>query len=272
MSRTQLIGCVAFFLLAALTVARADTITFPNFDSTSGLTLNGAASQHGGVLRLTPDVGSQSGSAWYSEQQPVAGGFTSSFRFQITHSGIEYADGIWFYVQNYTLSMGSNLYGANQNSLAVEFDDFQNTWDPNANHVAFLSCGANPNPPATITDHTNGCTLGMNSNLPVNFSDGAVHTATVTYTPGQLSLALDGHSVLSSGVDIGTLLNLNNGTAWVGFMTTTGAYSENNDILSWTYQPTSPVPEPSSIFLLSTGLILLVLLRHRGFGRLSRVG
>src|SRR5208282_5338618 len=115
------------------------------------------------VLRLTQDGQTQqAGSAWWMTQQSIANGFTSVFTFQITHSiGPGPADGIAFVIQN-SANFGSNGqlsaiggpggdlgYGSVpgelntpiDNSIAIEFDTYQNPWDPNSNHVAVQSCG-----------------------------------------------------------------------------------------------------------------------------------
>jgi len=100
------------------------------------------------------------------------------------------------------------------------------------------------------------CQLAMNSDLAlpiegfVDLSDGQQHTATITYTPptagcptcfGVMNVTLDDVNLFSDGVQVnlGTLLNLDNGTAWVGFTGGTGFYSESNDILNWNFAPVS---------------------------------
>jgi hypothetical protein len=225
---------------------RAADIIYSDFSSTAGLTLNGAAGTVGNALRLTPDSPYQAGSAWYTDQQEIASGFVTTFQFQLTHPSDLYADGIWFGVQNDSLNPGP----APSDAFAVEFDTFQNTWDPNGNHVAFMSCG-----PAPDTTVNNACLLAINPNLPIVLSDGLVHTASISYLPGSMTLSLDGSNVLTSAIDLSTILNLNGGNAWVGFYTTTGDYSENNDILSWQF---ATVPEPGSGPLLAIILALLV--------------
>src|SRR4029077_167464 len=58
---------------------------------------------------------------------------------------------------------------------------------------------------------------------------------------GVLNVVLDGVNLFPEGVSVNlaTLLNLDNGTAYVGFTGATGAASENNDILSWNFAPTT---------------------------------
>jgi Bacterial lectin len=237
------------FLLAFLAISycRAD-ILYPNFTSASGLTLNGAASTVNGALSVTPDQPYQVGSAWFTDQQDVADAFVTTFQFQLEHSSVPYADGISFGIQNASATSGPGP----SNSFAVEFDTYQNTWDPNDNQVVFMSCG--PDSPNTTVN--NACLLASNPNLPIVLSDGQVHTATITYVPGSMTLSLDGSIVLTSAVDLSAILNLNGKDAWVGFETTTGEYSENNDILNWQF---APVPEPGSASCMVIASAMLVL-------------
>lgn len=238
-------------------------ITFSDFSNVSSLALNGAAAQatNGNnqfVLRVTPDGSPHvSGTAWYKlQQQSVGQGFTSVFQFQIT-SGSTPADGLSFVIQNSSGegggiaalggSGGAIGYGAPDpnsgdtgtpipNSLAIEFDTYQNEWDPDANHIAIQSCGLQPN----TQDHNTFCKLGLVSNPNgVTLADGAVHTVVIDYDPGTLRIYLDnsGAPVLSISTDLSTLLSLNGDSAWVGFAGGTGALTENDDVLNWTFTP-----------------------------------
>lgn len=264
------------FLLATAATPAFAQISFNNFSDVSSLALNGsAAAANNGtqqVLRLTPDgTDHVSGTAWFAtQQQSVATGFTSSFQFQITHNpsnGAGPADGLTFMIQN---SIGGGFgtaarggsggaigYGvpdpgdngvAIPNSLAVEFDTYQNAFDPNANHIAVQSCG----PDANTQDHTATCPNGNLANLGIisdlggiNLADGNMHTAVIEYDPGTLKIYIDnlGLPVLIIKTDLSSLLNISDGNAWVGFTGSTGGFTENNDILSWTFAPAN-VPTP----------------------------
>jgi lectin family protein len=236
-----------------------------------------AAEQTGNVLRLTPATPSQVGSAWMKVQQPVAGGFTAEFQFRITDtnppSGKFPADGIAFVIQNSDIAalggMGGGIgYAGIPNSLAVEFDTHDNPGlpippgpdagedDPDGNHVGVQSCG---NTQGNSADHaatyqvgqTNvPCNLGLAASpslAGISLADGAVHTVKIDYasSTGTLQVTLDNNDLFTStnsnaitGVNLGNLLNLGNGgTAWVGFTAATGAFVENNDILSWSFTP-----------------------------------
>ena len=282
LSIALLAGLVA---MGGTTPLLAQSPSFPDFSSTANLTLNpsanGAHQQDTVLLRLTDDLQSRVGTAWFNVKQPVGGGFTTTFTFQITHAGLP-ADGLAFVIQNsptdgpsygglasFGDGGGGIGYQGIPNSLAVEFDTYLNAGpgpnnDPNANHVAIQSCGTNAN----SADHgaMNGnypCQLAMNADLAfpiegfINLSNPNVqHTATITYTPpadgcpscfGVMNVTLDGLNLFPSGVQVnlGTLLNLDNGTAWVGFTGGTGFYSENNDILSWNFSRSQPDHHPA---------------------------
>jgi hypothetical protein len=267
---------IVLALLAVGTTPLFAQISFNDFSNVNSLALNGSAAQANNgtqeVLRLTPDgTDHLAGTGWFqTQQQSVSAGFTSVFQFQLLHNpanGTGPADGIAFIIQNSagdgfgTAALGGSGgaigYGfpdpgdvgvAIPNSLVVEFDTFQNSWDPNANHIAVQSCGTDPN----TQDHTATCPNGNPANLGIvsdlggiTLADGNVHTAVLQYDPGTLSIFVDnlGTPLLVISVDLSTQLSLNNGSAWVGFSGATGGSTENNDILSWTFSPaTAPTP------------------------------
>jgi Bacterial lectin/MBG domain (YGX type)/Divergent InlB B-repeat domain/Abnormal spindle-like microcephaly-assoc'd, ASPM-SPD-2-Hydin len=229
------------------------------------------------ALQLTSSSSNQTGSAWYGTPQVVENGFTTTFQFQLTNPSNPPADGIAFVIQSYSSTAigytggngGALGYGdadSNANpsqgggipkSLAIEFDTFENAWDPAPNpttgsvsHVAVQSCGTGPN-----TSHHNylcGGTSGANSTLGApaytpNLADGNPHTVTITYypvtasTPANIHVMLDGTDLYPNGVDV-DLASIGlaaNGTAYVGFTGATGGDSETQDILSWTFTPAS---------------------------------
>jgi Bacterial lectin len=281
-SRFVIVAAIAALMLTTAAIPiLAQSPNFSDFTSNANLSLNGnaAAPVNNGttnVLRLTPALVGQRGSAWFNIQQPVAGGFTTTFQFQLTQGSVPPADGIAFVIQNSSLSAlgqggGSIGYadggsacgdisppcGGIPNSLAVEFDTFNNagvTDDPNANHIAVQSCGVSagvpqPNSPAHGTNDLGFpvCLIGSVANPIPIMSNGDVHTVIIDYTPscgsecpGTLTVNLDTINVLTASVTIENELNLNpGGNAWVGFTGATGAAFENHDILSWTFTPHS---------------------------------
>jgi Bacterial lectin len=215
---TLLCCTLLMLVLAGAPTAVAQSPSFSDFSSTANLTLNGSAAPANNgtanVLRLTPAAPSQAGSAWFNFQQPVAGGFTTVFKFQFTAASAPPADGIAFVIQNSSLTAlgqggGSIGYadgggdcdgtpcdtgGGIPNSLAVEFDTYNNgsaTDDPNANHIAVQSCGViegtpRNNSPAHGTPNDFNfpdCLIGTVASPSTVMSDGAVHTVTIDYSP-----------------------------------------------------------------------------------------
>lgn len=219
--------------------------TYSNFSDLTGMTLNGNAEQDGSALLVGPAAFDQIGSAYYTTQVNVAQGFLTTFNLQIIPDSGSYttADGMAFIVQNQGVnalgySTGHPGYGGIRNSIAVEFDTFQNFQlsDPNNNHIGLQSCGTAQN----SIDHANSCDLALNGNLPLTLADGNVHKVQVSYMPGAggsgpFAVAVDGKFILKATVNLSTLLSLNGNDAWVGFTAGSGAAWEFGEVKSWTF-------------------------------------
>ena len=218
------------------------------------------------ALQLTPDQGNWAVSAWDSTPQPVAGGFSTTFSFELGTSSLGSlgpADGIAFVVQNSNPNATDALMalgppgcgigyancggetGGITNSIAIEFNTFLNQGvDPSADNVTIQSCGANAN----STDAS--CTLkGSVYDLTgkVSLSNTLQHVATVTYTPcpsgatepcSFIDVVVDGIDLYPGGLpfDLGSI-GLNDGNAYVGFTAGTGGGNEFQQILNWTFTP-----------------------------------
>ena len=112
------------------------TISFPDFSNSTGLTLVGdAAVANGSILRLTPAASGMEGTAWYTaEKQFVSVDWETTFQFNLNDNVGDFggSDGFAFIVQNHAatyLAGGGGTLGYHNlpNSLAVEFDTFQNS-------------------------------------------------------------------------------------------------------------------------------------------------
>ena len=171
MSRIMKITCVVCVmwvvtLLFASNQTYAQSIIFPNFSDVSLLTLNGDAQQAGAVLRLTPDIASQAGSVFLSS--PVTINQETSFRTEFTFqmSGQNQrdmrSDGLAFVIHSDSRgatalghSGGALGFGIDKGdsypsepgqtpispSIAIEFDTYQNTSDPDDHHVGVIFDG-----------------------------------------------------------------------------------------------------------------------------------
>ncbi len=193
------------------------------------------------------------GYAWRIDQQPVTAGFTNTFTFRMSvsapYSAYRYEEGLAFVIQNATLETQPDEqagttgpgYGGITNCLVVEFDSSGSlaVHEPTNQHIAVLCAG---NYPATY-DHTNA--LAETTNIPV-LNDGAVHTARVVYASGSLDIYLDNLTtpVLTKNLNLDSLINLNNGKAWIGF--TSRATGQRHEILNWAFTA------PSTNFSYST--------------------
>jgi hypothetical protein len=241
-----ILGLAAMALIAVPRGAGAD-FTFANFTSLTGMVLNGSATQiSGDRIRVSTGL-RQKGSAWYATKQDVEDGFETNFQFQITGPGTTGADGLVFVIQNSAAGTGAlgGLgdaigYGSQSgapngiaNSIGVEFDTWNNGvsfGDPNGNHLAVHRLSA------TTERQTSSNQLGVTTAIPT-LEDGQVHSVKVTYEPGTLRVFLDNlvTPALTVSVDLATAITLDDGKAWVGFTSGTGAATGNHFILNWSF-------------------------------------
>ncbi len=238
--------------------------TLPSF------TAGQSSSSNSIVLRLTPAQGGLATSAWYNTPQTVTNGFSTTFAFQVGSTTSYDADGFAFVIQSSSLSalapggcgmgFGSSSSGCAtgtgiSNSIAIEFNTYNNglPTDPNSgDDIAIQTCGVNPN----VVDVSSTCSLKhVDLTGKITLTDGAVHVATVNYTPSTASTCGNGTQscstidVILDGTDLfpgGVLFNMssifssaNSTSAFVGFTAGTGGGNDDQDIVSWTFTPTA---------------------------------
>jgi hypothetical protein len=194
-------------------------------------------------------------------KQPIAGGFESTFQFQISGIGgitesspfglQQGGDGFAFVIQNYAIPVvgppaGFLGYDGIPNSLAVQFDTWWNGepgfLEPNGNYISVHTRGTAPN---SVSE---AYSLGQATAIPF-MKDGAVHVARIDYIPGTMRVFLDDltNPALTISVDLSSLLSLDNGSAWLGFTAGTGAAWESHDILSWQIGPVGVPVSPGGL-------------------------
>lgn len=214
-------------------------------------------------LRLTPASLDRVGVAFYAAKIPVENGFETTFDFRIYRpgrpegqEGEKGAEGFAFVIQNQGINArghrgGSMGYAGIENSLAIEFDIYNNQdgehnmQDPNGNHISVQSNTVDPyGKTGAETYHSLGYTTSeTHPNLPQDFlgNETTKHTARIVYTPGLLQVYVDEmEEPLEVVVDLADHINMDNGKAYVGFTASTGVEWgwAAHDILNWTLQPT----------------------------------
>jgi hypothetical protein len=294
---------VAIALLSFAVVGLADNISFDTLPHSYVGTAAQLGYPSGYAVRLTDnttlgtDDNPPAGAVWGANPVDVASGFTLSFEFRMSGGwdintpdpagGPAGGDGFAFVIQNdpqgnQAIGRGAGGLGYMyiHNSLAVEFDAFMNAgWygDPDGNHVA-VNASANVVGNLNVPHHdcTNGELtapgyptdfpgVGCTSDpglivVPVSrpLNDGLIQMAEIVYSQNILSLYLNSDRMFSIPVDLSTLLDLQRGTdAYIGFTAGDRNAFQNHDILF------ASVPEPTTIFLFSTGLAFLLLRRRR---------
>lgn len=226
---------------------------FPDFNSHQDLTIVGDAHYSGKVVRLTDNQLQMHGGVWYNTKEPVAGGFDTTFRFQLTNQGGlgNGADGLAFVLQNDGPSAlagrgsaGGWGVGDGQGhrnkpgipfAIAIFFDTFKNDedHDPSDNYIGIFTNGG-------LRDRRwPAKRLAYSKRLRVFLKDGEIHTARILYRPPVLWVYLDDpvKPVLVTPADL-SLVADRAGTAWIGFTASTGSGYENHDLLSWSFNPT----------------------------------
>jgi Bacterial lectin len=237
----------AILSLAVAVNAHAATFNYPDFSSTSGLTLVGSAAQNGSFVRLTPNTQDQYGAMWYNTPQFVAGGFTTTFQFRISNQ-VFGGDGIAFALQNVGNNAAGMEYGAFSNNIGITLNTFFNGgMEPSGNFVGIV----------TNTDEFGHAfyqsTYDLNG-TPINLKDGNIHSATLSYSGQSLSMLIDGVSIFSNvQLALGDATD-QGGNSFVGFGARTGLATENHDILSWSF---TNVPEPGSAAIFTLGSVVL---------------
>ena len=221
------------FLTLALVIGSVGTASadfnYADFNSVDGLKFFEAAFQHGSIARLNPSAFSKRGKMFFTKQQRVDSGFRSVFKFRISEILNRGSDGVFFWVQkDAPPTLGKQPY----------FHIFIDTYhapDDNYLHVRLDT--------KSIDTHF------FQGVLPINASDGNVHTVDVNYDGIGKRLTITFDNADSPFVDVAadlSPLELDGGMAWVALHAGTGAEREAHDIHSWSFKST---PEPPALAL-----------------------
>ena len=220
-------------LLLGLPAPALGDFDYPDFTDTTNLDFVGAGSAVLGRARVCPSVPNIAGGVWYATRQDVVSPWTSEFVFEMSGGG----HGLVFLIQRDSqtpLGGAGELLGYDgvTNSLALELDVIQDVGlsDPSGNHLSWHSGGSGAN---SVHEASSRGATGV---VPL-LADGQPHTVRLTYVPGALRVFVDDlvHPALQVDVDIDALLDLDDGTAWLGFTAACGASWQNHFVDSWSF-------------------------------------
>jgi autotransporter-associated beta strand protein len=213
--------------------------------STSKLTFNGTTALNGPMLELTNGGGSQAASAFSTLPIDITR-FSTQFTSQLS-AGSSTADGFTFCIQGVGpnalgpagggLGYGGSPGGIN-NSIAVKFDLYNNAGE-GVDSTGLYTNGASPFNVGSIDLTPSGIDLhsGDAINVTMNY-DGTNLIVTLTDPSAGVS------ATQTYPIDIpGTV---GDGTAYLGFTGGTGGLTATQDILNWTYSPTTVVVSPNA--------------------------
>ena len=137
--------------LSAASAQASPVIDYPNFSGATGLQLNGVASLSGSSLQITPAQEFTSGTAWSRTEIQPAGSFETEFELKMHGSSTletfgTYADGMAFVLQPNSAQQigepgGALGYVGISPSAVVQFDIYQNTYDPPVPYISFMENG-----------------------------------------------------------------------------------------------------------------------------------
>ena len=208
-----------------------------SFDGTTGINLNGDAVLNNGELQLTSTGADEVGTAFYGQaiEFDANTSFETSFQFRIDGGqGTGGAYGMTFILQNDAggsdalgFGRGGLGYAALDNSVAIEFDTFQNLFDSNANHVSILTNGDVEGDLGTAVS-------------PIDLNGGSLVNAWITYDglSNELSVYVSAtttrpnSALLTRSVDLAGIGD----RAFFGFSASTGGLTNRHAVTQWTFE------------------------------------
>jgi len=257
-------------LLFALLAAPVQALPF-NFGGFAWEALGSAGQEVGGAVNFQRDdidnsSGGGTGKATITNQFDLSGNpaFSAFFEFSIVNNNSPGADGLVFVLHDDASGMfgagssggflgyyGNGVTAGTANSIAVEFDTFNNgssISDPNNNHIGIATNGQ----PTTLTNQANLGGIDLNS--------GSHLFAWIDYNGSTLSVSLattgikPGAALLTRTLDIASIVGPR---GWLGFTSSTGATTSDHRLHDFSLTGLSIVsaPEPASLALLALGLI-----------------
>jgi len=199
------------------------------------------------IMRLTPNINQQKGSAFWKQKVALAANFSFSFffSFKITNVG---ADGLTFCIQQASNTAGSSgggvgYEGISGKSLAIEYDTWQNQ-NENNDHIAldyngFLHNAGNGYPLQNGSPNVNSSLLDGNTGTALTLRDGNLKYSWIDYNgvTGTLEVRISNTATrpIATALSIANLnlaTNFSDSDVFFGFTAATGSFNENHFIYS----------------------------------------
>jgi hypothetical protein len=235
--------------LAAGSGAGTTPISYADFSSVTGLTLNGDAAQAGTSLRLAADTGFQQGSAWAQAQLDTTRSFESRFTADVhdssSHPPIP-ADGMTFAIQSQGLSALGDVGSAHgysgspavSPSVALDVSLFPQDLGHKNEQFSIASNGDLLTPLATATSSV--LLYGAPFWVWVDY-DATGHSLQVFAAQTATKPAAP---LVSATVNLAAAVGP---TAYAGFTASTGAFNADFDVLDWTVDASSADTTPPTV-------------------------
>ena len=211
--------------------------TSRSFLSSDFISVSNSSYQNLGIFNITEALGGKNGSVWFQNKLDLRVEFTLNVDLYMGSKDGNGADGIAFVVQNLDQGQGTSGgglgYGNSDGgssritpSYAIEFDTYQNGWDPGNDHIALVQDGYARHDTAPVGQWNQATDLVQTDDL----ENGQWHNVIISWNPetnvfGYLFTHSNGTSYSNSKViDIrGSVLNSN--IAYWGFTASTGGFN-----------------------------------------------
>jgi hypothetical protein len=232
------------FIFSVLVVNGQTPISIysPNFSNAGGWQINGNASIiSSSYLRLTPNTGGQSGSAFWKQKVSLPSNFSFSTYFVSKITPGTRADGMTFCIQQASNTAGSSggglgYQGISGKSIAIEYDTYDNGEVGGNNHIAL-----------DINGVLHGSTNVISS--PVNLADGANKYNWIEYngTTNILEVRISNTNTRPTNATLSISINLATNfigvsDVYFGFTAATGgAYEEHDVMLAYVAPSSTPL-------------------------------
>lgn len=225
------------------------------FNARSAYIMNGSASTAGNnCFIITPAANYQYGSVWNDQRISLEKDFSMTFQVYLGSNNDNGADGIAFVLQSAGTDAlggyGSGIgYSGISPSLAVEFDTYQNSGEPDFDHIAVQLNGV------------------LNNNFVVqaatynpNIEDGRWYSMQIVWMAASYTLVVyfDGIARLAYGSNIVDIIFGGDPLVYWGFTGATGGYNNLQQFCVTSVSLQGPNVIPLSPWVLALAMVMIL--------------